>query len=127
MNQRERGFTIVEVLIAIVILSVGVLALSSSSGAVTRMIYGGKAKTQAAAVGQSILDSLRTAAQTATPVCSGLFGSTWTRGGITALWAVATQTSPVGNGSARFIELRLTYRIGTQRGGDTLRTTIYCP
>ena len=50
-----------------------------------------------------------------------------TRGGITALWAVATQTSPVGNGSARFIELRLNYRIGTQRGGDTLRTTIYCP
>lgn len=127
MKNRERGFTIIEVLIAIIILSIGVLALSSSSGAVTRMMYSGKAKTQATSVALSILDSLRTSAQSTTPPCSGLFGSSWTRGGMTALWAVTSQASPVANGSARVIELRLTYRIGSQRAGDTLRTTIFCP
>ena len=34
--RNQQGFTIIEVLIAIIMLTIGVLALASSSGAVTR-------------------------------------------------------------------------------------------
>jgi prepilin-type N-terminal cleavage/methylation domain-containing protein len=37
MNERERGFTIIEVMLAVVLLSIGVMALVGSSALVTRM------------------------------------------------------------------------------------------
>ena len=50
MSQREGGFTIIEVLVAVVILGFGIVALVGSSGVVTRMIGQGKRTTNAASV-----------------------------------------------------------------------------
>ena len=73
MKQGSRsGFTIVEVLIAIVMLSIGVLALASSSGSVTRMMQFGRMKTDATAIAQSVLDSLRYRAAATSPKCTEL-------------------------------------------------------
>ena len=38
MSQRERGFTIIEVMLAVVLLTIGAMALVGSSALVTRMI-----------------------------------------------------------------------------------------
>src|SRR6185436_10991318 len=70
------GFTIIEVLIAIMMLSVGVLALASSSGSIARMMYFGQRKTDASALVQSVLDSMRYRANAATPMCNGLASGT---------------------------------------------------
>ena len=93
MKHPKGGFTIVEVLIAIIMLSIGVLALASSSGTITRMMYDGRTKTDISAVAQSVLDSLRTTAYGTTyPACATLVdgsANTPPRPGMTADWFVA--------------------------------------
>ena len=51
MTRNVRGFTIIEVLVAVLVLTVGVTALVGSAGIVTRMIGQGKRTTQAALAG----------------------------------------------------------------------------
>jgi len=57
--KHEQGFTIVEVIVAIMVLTVGLLALMNSSALVTRMIAQGQRSAVAAGDGARILDSLR--------------------------------------------------------------------
>ena len=47
MTRNAQGFTIIEVLVAVLVLTVGVTALVGSAGMVTRMIGQGKRTTQA--------------------------------------------------------------------------------
>ena len=63
--KREQGFTIVEVIIAIMVLTVGLLVLVNSSALVTRMIAQGQRSAVAATDAARILDSLRAVACTA--------------------------------------------------------------
>jgi prepilin-type N-terminal cleavage/methylation domain-containing protein len=58
--RREQGFTLVEVIIAIMVLTVGLLVLVNSSALVTRMIAQGQRSAVAATDAARILDSLRT-------------------------------------------------------------------
>ena len=55
----RRGFTLVELIVAIVILSVGVLGLASTAAVVTRQIGGGAQQARAAAMAQARFESLR--------------------------------------------------------------------
>ena len=48
MRQARSGFTLIEVLVAVTIMAVGVVALAGSSATVTRMIGRGKIDTRAA-------------------------------------------------------------------------------
>jgi type IV pilus assembly protein PilV len=124
MKQSSRGgFTIVEVLIAIVMLSIGVLALASSSGSITRMMHFGRMKTDATAIGQSVLDSLRYRSQATTPKCTSVVtGSQATapKAGFATNWTVTT------SGNTRNVVVAVRYWVGTRLRGDTLRTTFYC-
>ena len=54
----RRGFTVVEVVVAIMILAIGVLGLAATSGVVSRQLGRGNLQTIAAAVAQSRFDSL---------------------------------------------------------------------
>lgn len=117
------GFTIVEVLIAIVMLSIGVLALASSSGSITRMMHFGRMKTDATAIGQSVLDSLRYRAQATSPKCTNVVTgsqSTAPKRGYTTNWTVTT------SGNTRVVVVAVRYWVGTKLRGDTLRSTLYC-
>jgi prepilin-type N-terminal cleavage/methylation domain-containing protein len=58
--KREQGFTIVEVIVAIIVLTVGLLALVSSAALVTRMIGRGQRSAVAAQYAQRRLEMLRT-------------------------------------------------------------------
>jgi prepilin-type N-terminal cleavage/methylation domain-containing protein len=62
----RRGFTIVEVIVAIMILAIGVLGLAATSGVVTRQLGRGNLQTIASTVAQSRFDSL------ASVPCAGL-------------------------------------------------------
>jgi prepilin-type N-terminal cleavage/methylation domain-containing protein len=66
----NRGFTLVEVLVAIVILTIGIIGLVSSSAMITRMIGIGKIETRAARLAAGRTEVLRLAASGAEPRCS---------------------------------------------------------
>lgn len=56
---RRRGFTIAEVIVAILVMVVGVLGLASTAGVVQRMIGGGAQQTLAANMAQSRFERMR--------------------------------------------------------------------
>lgn len=127
MRSSRAGFTIVETLVAVIVLSVGALALASSGGSITRMLSNGQRKTRAATVAATILDSLRTKAYSAIPKCSGLASGTGS-GPVTAYGNQYTTAWDVsGAGTSRRIEVRVAYRVGPRVHGDTLVATIHPP
>jgi len=75
--KREQGFTLVEVIIAILVLTVGLLGLVTSAALVTRMIGRGQHSAVAAQYAQRRIEMLRV-----TGCKSQAAGSeVWTRGG----------------------------------------------
>src|SRR5215210_2745969 len=87
----EEGFTIIEVLAAIIILGVGVLATAGSAAMVTRMIGEGKQVTRMAAVASQRVEALRLAAYSTLPRCTAVSftsGGPVTFAGITESWFV---------------------------------------
>lgn len=125
MRTRRSGFTIVETLVAIIVLSVGVLALASSVGGITRMMSSGQRKTRAATIAASILDSLRNKAYSEIPKCAGLVDGT----GASTLYGdkYTTAWTVTGAGTSRQIIIRVGYQVGTRLQGDTLVSTIHPP
>lgn len=57
--QRQRGFSLIEVLIAVVVLSTGMLALAALQSSITRNSVAAKARSQAVAVANEVLDLAR--------------------------------------------------------------------
>jgi prepilin-type N-terminal cleavage/methylation domain-containing protein len=80
----ERGFSLVEVIAAMVILTIGVVGLAASTTAITRLTGQGGLTGNSAAVAASRFDVLR-----ATP-CASLAGGTATTGKFSEAWSVAT-------------------------------------
>ena len=76
--KREQGFTIVEVIIAIIVLTVGILGLVTSAALVTRMIGRGQRSAVAARYSQMRLEMLRASG------CKAQAGGSevWWRGGV---------------------------------------------
>jgi prepilin-type N-terminal cleavage/methylation domain-containing protein len=114
VKRSTSGFTLVEVVVAIVILGVGVIALVGSSAMVTRMIGRGQVETRAAQAASRRFEALRLAAYSSTPRCTaGAFasGGPVTTNGITESWAVP----PLG--TVRSVQVNVTYR--TVRGPRT--------
>ena len=121
MKDRRSGFTIVEVLIAVIMLTIGILALASSVGGITRMMSGGQRKTRSYALVSSTMDSLRNEAKRS---CGGMVAGTGTgTGGFTRAWTVSNSGTTNTNHVIRVITA---YQVGTRTAGDTLYSTIYC-
>ena len=121
MKAGRGGFTIVEVLIAIIMLSIGVLALASSAGGITRMLSNGQRKTRSYAMASSVVDSLRRVAKA---TCGSLPASgSGTRAGITTTWAV---TNPTSTNTIHQVTVLMSYSVGPFRKGDTLVANLYC-
>ncbi len=117
------GFTLVEVAIALVLLTVGVLALISSSAMVTRMIGLGRQATFVAQVAASRFERMRRLAGSTSPPCTDprLAGGTGLTDGIRERWEVAA------SGSARRVTLALEYRVPRGVARDTQHTILFCP
>lgn len=75
-----RGFTLIELMVAIVILCIGVLGLAATSGVVTRQIGGGAQQTLAATLAQGRLESFHSRD------CSTLTSDSTVTRGMTEVW-----------------------------------------
>jgi prepilin-type N-terminal cleavage/methylation domain-containing protein len=121
MRGRREGFTIVEVLIAVVMLSIGVLALAGSAGAITRMMSHGQRKTRSIAMAASLVDSLRRVAQNS---CASLPSSgTGSRAGITISWTVSNAGS---TSTGHTVTVFTSYATGSRAAADSLVAWLYC-
>jgi type IV pilus modification protein PilV len=121
----ESGFTLIEVMIAIIMLTVGVLALSTSSGAVTKMMYSGRMRTDAAMIAQSVMDSLRARVfATTASQCNLLTSATLSppQRGYTATVDVG------GTGNKRSVIVTVRYRLGTdaQLKTEIVNSSFFC-
>jgi len=115
VRQSRSGFTLVEVLVAVVVLGIGVTALVGSSALVSRMIGRGQLSTRAAQVASRRLEMLRLAASSTDPRCTaGAFadGGPVTTRGVTESWVV-----PVA-GRVRQVTVTVSYVIA-KRGSHT--------
>ena len=111
----EKGFTLVELLVAVDILTVGVLALVGSAASVTKMIGSGKHTTNATLVAERRLEALRSNALSTTPACTSLTNGSATGAGYSESWRVT------GSGASRTLVVQVVYT--DQPGLDTLALT----
>lgn len=122
MRHSDRGFTLIEVLVAIVVLGVGILALAGTSALATRMIGRGKVEAGASVAGSRRLEMLRLAAYGSTPSCTGSqFASGDAPGnGLTESWVVPAA------GGLRMVRVTLVYRTVSGSRVATLETALEC-
>lgn len=123
MTRPRSGLTLIEVLIAIIVLGVGVAVLASSSGSMMRMLGRGNVETQAAHAASSRMENLRLAAYGTRLPCTGpafASGGPIVTGVMTESWVVPP------SGKVRRVRVTVTYL--TPRGPRTagLETVIAC-
>lgn len=118
LRLRRSGFTIIEVLIAVTILTIGVLGMIGTSAAVTRMLSRGNRSSRAAFYAQERLERLQ-----ATP-CQLLANGNETKPPNYALsWTITNPAS----GTGKRVRLISAYTgvVGKQRA-DTMEATVLC-
>ena len=125
MRDREGGFTLVELMVSVVILSVGVMALAATSGAVTRTLHGSRLATVASQVASRRLETLRAAAEATRPRCTtAAFASSAavvTTQGVQEEWVVPA------SGALRVVRVTVNYPVGGGRTRtDTVATNVVC-
>lgn len=115
MTRARNGFTVIEVIIAIMILSVGIIALVSTAAMATRMIGQGQRYTEAAQMANRRFEILR-----AMP-CDSLAAGADTTDRFTERWTITA----VGSGGQR---LNLMVQSPTANGfrTDSFSTTRFC-
>jgi len=113
-GRARAGFTLVEMLVAILILTVGVLGLAGTAMYVTRMVGGGAQQTLAAGIAQSRFEALR-----ASNCLAAKSDSAVTRG-IPSSWTVTSVT--------RGLDVTVRVRLTTPAGTSTriFRSLIAC-
>lgn len=121
MRRSTGGFTLAEVLVAIVILSVGVLAIAASSGSVYRMLGNGKLSTEAAHMASTRLEVLRRQANSTTPRCTALVSGTDTVSpGMVESWTVS------GSGRSRAVVVVVATPSGHGPVHDSILSVLDC-
>ena len=78
----RRGFTLIEMIIAIIVMSIGIMGLAGTATYVATRMGGGAAQTVAAAMASRVSDSLSARR------CSALVDGSQTRRGVTMSWVV---------------------------------------
>jgi len=77
------GFTLVELMVAVMVMTVGILGLASTAAVVMRTMSGGRQQTVAASVVASRFEQLRN------QLCSSVTAGTAATRGITESWTVS--------------------------------------
>lgn len=108
------AFTLVELLVAIVILAVGVLALAATAGLFAARVADGARLTGAAHAARSILDSL------GTRECEAITSGASSRDGVSAEWTVA------GDSDATRVALTVAAPLRRASRRDVYRLVVPC-
>jgi prepilin-type N-terminal cleavage/methylation domain-containing protein len=115
-RRRRRGFTLIEMIIAIIVMTIGVMGLASTAGYVAQQMGSGNMQTVAAALSAKVADSL------SSRKCGSLVAGNQTKRGVTVSWTVTPATR------TRTVDQTVTY---TQRRGSTktisYRMVVQCP
>ncbi len=123
MRQRASGITVAEVVVAVVVLTVGLLALVGSFGRMSRMAGAGRHATVAAMTAAGRLAWLHQVAHSSSPPCTG---PAWrddssTSGGVTEAWRILDAV-----GTARRVELVVRHQEAARVAADTVVTAVLC-
>lgn len=122
MRRARAGFTLLEVLVAILIVTMGLLGLAGTLGPVASLAGEGKARGRAALQLTSRLNRLRSELRTSAPDCvAPLSGSELQGAGIRETWTASLD--------GRLVDVQITVSVPRSRGeiADTLVTRIPCP
>jgi prepilin-type N-terminal cleavage/methylation domain-containing protein len=111
----ERGFSLIELIVAILILTVGILGLAATAGQVTKMVAWGGRYGASAVVASAQLEQLR-----ATP-CASLVAGTATKGIYSLSWTVTASGTAL-----RTMTLTITYPNGRSTRSDVYETYRSC-
>ena len=112
----RRGFTLIEMIIAIIVMSIGVMGLASTASYVAQQMGSGNMQTVAAALSAKVADSL------ASRKCASLVAGSQTKRGVTVSWTVTTATR------VRTVDQTVTYK--PKRGSTkslSYRMVVQCP
>jgi prepilin-type N-terminal cleavage/methylation domain-containing protein len=123
VKRSKSGLTLVEVLVATVVLAIGLVALAGGSALVTRMIGRGKVETRAALAASRRAEALRLAAYSTTPRCTAAAfasGGPVIDGGISESWVVPPA------GPLRRVRVTVTYLTVRGPRSASLETGIGC-
>jgi type IV pilus modification protein PilV len=121
MRRPAAGFTLIEILIALLVLTVGVLGMAATLGPTATLAARGKYAGRAALVLASRLDQLRTEHQAAGDCTGPVSGSLVHASGIRESWSAVADSAVV----------RVTIEVRVPSPGglhfDSLRSTLPCP
>jgi prepilin-type N-terminal cleavage/methylation domain-containing protein len=111
----QRGFSLIELIVAILILTVGILGLAATAGQVTKMVAWGGRYGASAVVASAQIEQLR-----ATPCASLAASGTATKGIYSLSWTVTA------SGFLRTITLTVSYPNGRSTRSDVFETYRSC-
>jgi prepilin-type N-terminal cleavage/methylation domain-containing protein len=117
------GFTVAEVIVAVALLSVGLLALAGSTALTSRMVGWGQQATQVGQAAAARVERLRQVAFSTIPACSApeWRSDSAAGGGLSESWEMLDDTGPVR---------RVLIVLGSRRPGgtssDTVLTAVLC-
>ena len=122
MKHVSSGFTLIEVVVAIVVLGIGIVGLVGASSSITRMIGRGKMETRAALAASRRMEILRAAAANSPRCTDPTFatGGPAISAGITETWQVPA------SGKVRPVRVTVTYLTGRGIRTAQLETRVTC-
>ena len=105
----------IELVVTIVVLTVGLLAMAANSAVIGRQMRGARVMAEAASIAQMRFELLRAGS------CTALSGGTATSGEVTEVWTAAN--------AVRSVEVTDTVKYSTRYGQQVYayRTSIPCP
>ncbi|MCZ6753774.1 MAG: prepilin-type N-terminal cleavage/methylation domain-containing protein [Gemmatimonadetes bacterium] len=123
MTTKTAGLTLIEVLVAVVILTIGLLALAGATANVTKMVGYGKWATAASQVANRRLEAIRQIAKSTTPQCTS---AALVSGGPVAAGAMTESWRITGTGRVRQVQVTVIYPRANRSVTDTVATLLRC-
>jgi prepilin-type N-terminal cleavage/methylation domain-containing protein len=123
MTHKTSGFTLIEVMVAIVILSIGLLALGGATANVSKMVGYGKWATAASQVATRRLETVRQIANSTSPTCTS---SALVSGGPVAVGSMTESWNISGTGGTRRVIITVNYPRAERTVTDTVATLLRC-
>lgn len=122
MRSSSAGFSLVELLIALSVLSIGLMALAGTAGIVARILADSRRRTSVAHLAATRMEMLRRAAGTTAPTCTALVDSAAGHpGSIAERWVVN------GGGQTRTVIDSITFLTPAGDRALVVTTVIACP
>jgi prepilin-type N-terminal cleavage/methylation domain-containing protein len=114
-RQPRHGFTVIEMIIAIMVMSIGIMGLAGTARYVAMQMGNGRTQTIAATFATKVADSLSARR------CAAIVGGSQTKRGVTVTWTVADSSR------TKWVTEQVQYK--TKSGQKTLSytTVIQCP